>query len=167
MIRAKVTAGIAVVLLVVVAVLAVVGGNPTVTGTPVAAPADPVVVARDGSVAAANTAAVALSSLNSADAEGTADRMEQVATGSLLDELRANRAQRVAQIRRSAVVTTAEVLTAAAGAVDPKAGKATVLVLVKVTTTGPPPPRQLRLVLEMTRTPQGWKAAAVSSPPAG
>jgi Mce-associated membrane protein len=165
--RAKTAAAGAVVVLVAVVVLAITSGTPTVTGTPVAMPVNPVVAARDGSVAAASTAAVALSSLDARDPEGTVDRMEQIATGSLLDELRANRVQRIAQIRQAAVLTTAEVLTAAASAVDPGAGKATVLVLVKVTTTGPPPPRQLRVVLEMTRTPQGWKAAAVSSPPVG
>jgi Mce-associated membrane protein len=167
--KAMVVAAAAVVLLVVVAVLALVGvgTQPTATGTPTAVRTDPVVTARDGAVDSAETAAKVLSSADYADPEGTVDRMEQVATGQLLDQIRASRTESIAQIRQSAALTTGEVIMVAASEVYAVDGKVVVLALVKVTTTGRATPKQVRLRLEMTRTPQGWKASAVSSPPAG
>lgn len=169
MTRAKVIAAGAVVLLVVAVVLAVAGIGPrrTVAGTAVAVVVNPTATARDGAVEGASTAGKALTSADSADPEGTVDRMTQVATGPLLDDLRAHRDHWVSQIRQSGATATGEVLEVAASSLDQIAGTATVLVLVKVTTSADQQTHQQRMILDMSRTPQGWKAAAVSAAPAG
>ncbi|TDQ04894.1 hypothetical protein [Labedaea rhizosphaerae] len=165
--KAMLLAAGAAVLLVVAVVLAVVSPAKTVAGTPIAVVVNPVVAARDGAVAGASTAAPALTTADAADPEGTVDRMTRVATGPLLANLRTQRAHWVSQIRQSGMTATGEVLEVAPSAVDPAAGTATVLVLVEVTTSVDSSPRQQRMILDMSRTPQGWKAAAVSAAPVG
>ena len=170
MTRAKAAAASAAVFLVVAVVLAVAGVGPShaVPGTPVAAGVvNPTATARDGAVAGATTAGQALTSAESNDPAGTVDRMTQVATGPLLENLRSQRAHWVEQIRELRSQVTSEVLATAASAVDPKAGTATVLVLVKTTSTADRQSRQQRMILDMSRTPRGWKAAAVSAAPVG
>jgi Mce-associated membrane protein len=129
--------------------------------------ANPTATARDGAVAGATLAGQVLTSAQAADAEGTVDRMTQVATGPLLENLRSQRDHWVAQIRQSGTQVTGEVLAVATSTIDATAGKATVLVLVKVTNTKERSARQQRIILDMSRTPQGWKAAAVSAAPVG
>ena len=159
---------VAAAILIAVAALAAAWPNPTIAGTPVAAgKANPTATARDGAVAGATTAGLALTSANATDPDGTVDRMTEVATGPLLANLRAERAHFVEQIRQSGTEVTSQVLSAAASSVDANAGRATVLVLVKTTSTRERQTRQQRLILDMSRTPRGWKAAAVSAAPAG
>jgi Mce-associated membrane protein len=167
-----VATAVAVVLLAVVGSLVVAGiGTHALTegrATPLPG-VSPIVVARDGAVEAASTAAIALTSLDSANPDASLDRMQQASTGDLLTELTAQREQRLSSIRASGVTATGSVLAAAASEVNVQLGTAHVLVLMHVTTTrqgAQQTPSQLRMELEMTRTPQGWKASGVSEIPA-
>jgi Mce-associated membrane protein len=135
-------------------------------------PASSIGNARDESLKAAEQAVVVLNTLDYriAAQEGL-DRWESVATGALLEELRAKRAETSSTVSKAKTSTTAKVLAAAASRVAQDGSSADILVSVEVTVTdarGTPTVKQVREKLTMTRTGDGWKVGAISTvEPAG
>lgn len=117
---------------------------------------------RDVVLVDAQRAAVTLNSLDSAAVEPGLDAWEQMSTGGLLDEFRANRAEYAQLVAASQRTTTATVVDAAVAELDLRSGVARVLVGVDVQVSqGGQEPTLVRnrIQLEMTRTEQGWKAS--------
>jgi Mce-associated membrane protein len=117
---------------------------------------------RDVVLVDAQRAAVTLNSLDSAAVEPGLDAWEQMSTGGLLDEFRANRAEYAQLVAASQRTTTATVVDAAVAELDLRSGVARVLVGVdvEVSQAGQEPTLvRNRIQLEMTRTEQGWKAS--------
>lgn len=126
--------------------------------------------AHDGSLASASArdtvlqdAQQATVNLNTLDYRRVQDGLtlwEQSATGSLLDEVRANRATYAQVITDSKTATTAGALDGAVAELDERAGTARVLVGVDVTTahdTGPASCVRRRIQLELRRVGAVWK----------
>lgn len=117
---------------------------------------------RDVVLVDAQRAAVTLNSLDAAAVEPGLDAWEAMATGGLLEEFRANRAEYAALVGQSGRTTSATVTDAAVAELDVRTGVARVLVGVdvQVAQAGQEPALvRHRLQLEMTRTDQGWKAS--------
>lgn len=121
--------------------------------------------ARDAVLVDARQAAINLNTLDHRDVQAGLDLWEQTSTGSVLEEFRANREQYAQFVAESKRTTEATVTDAAVAELDLRAGVARVLVGVdvQVTPEGQEPvlTRQ-RLQLEMTRTPEGWKASSLA-----
>jgi Mce-associated membrane protein len=113
----------------------------------------------------ARQAAININTLDSRNVPAGLDLWEESATGTLLDDYRANRAeyeQALTQARRS---TAATVLDAAVVELDMRAGTARVLAAVDVEVRPDgegPVTNRWRLEMEMTRTDQDWKASRVA-----
>jgi Mce-associated membrane protein len=139
---------------------------------PAADPAAGMGVARDESLRAAEEAVAVLNTLDyhTAAQEGL-NRWESVATGALLEELRAKRAETSSTVSKAKTSTTAKVLAAAVSRLAQDGSSADVLASVEVTQTdarGNPTVKQVREKLTMTRTGDGWKVSAISTvEPAG
>ncbi len=130
-----------------------------------------VAAAREGALGAARQIAVNLQTLDHSTVDTGMDIWMASATGPLLEELTKNRAQYVEQIRKVRTTTSARLVDAALADLDPASGRARVIAAVDVNTSqtlnGTPTPavgKQVRIQLELVRTPDaGWKAAAASA----
>jgi Mce-associated membrane protein len=120
---------------------------------------------RESVLVDARQAAINLNSLDYHNVAAGLDLWEQTSTGTLLDEFRANRAQYEQVVTQARRVTVATVQDAAVAELDVRSGIARVLVGldVEVRPEGQDPvvTRQ-RLQLEMTRTPDGWRASRLA-----
>jgi Mce-associated membrane protein len=128
---------------------------------------------RDEALTAARQIAVNLQSLDYHTVDKGLDTWEASATGPLLDEFRKNRAQYADEIRKLQTSTRARLIDVALSDLDLSAGKARALAAVDVTTTqmvdgaaSLPVTKQVRIQLDLVRTPDGgWKAAAAQPIP--
>lgn len=120
---------------------------------------------RESVLVDARQAAINLNSLDYHNVAAGLDLWEQTSTGTLLDEFRANRAEYEQVVTQARRVTVATVQDAAVAELDVRSGIARVLVGldVEVRPEGQDPvvTRQ-RLQLEMTRTPDGWRASRLA-----
>lgn len=127
-------------------------------------------VARDDALAAARQAVTNLNTLDHRELDEGLDRWEASATGELLAQLRKGREGFEEEVRKAETVTTAEVLSAALTELDDRAGRADVLVAVRITVAAPgekPQAKDSRMLGEVTRTGDGWKLSALGQAPAG
>ena len=117
-------------------------------------------IARDTVLQDAQQAAINLNTLDYRRLQDGLTLWEQSATGSLLDEVRANRATYAQVIADSKTATTAGTLDGAVAELDERAGTARVLVGVDVTAVhdgGQASCVRRRIQLEMRRAGTVWK----------
>ncbi|MFE7132187.1 hypothetical protein ACFVIM_15115 [Streptomyces sp. NPDC057638] len=136
-------------------------------------------IERDEVLAAGEQAVLNLNTLDHRTMRRDLDTWVDSTTGSLRDQLTQGRAQFERQIGRAGTVTSARVLSGAVTELDERAGKASVLVAVRITVTpmkaagaanatqGKPVPKESRLLGELTRTDTGWKLSALGQAPVG
>jgi Mce-associated membrane protein len=138
-------------------------------GTPGAAAGPPVGTARDDSLRIAEEAGITLNTLDYRTAARTLDAWEALATGPLLDELKAKREETMSSATKAKAASSAKVLAAGVSMVAQDATSADVLVAVQVSTTDQKgsTTRLVRDRLTITQTAQGWKISAVTVVDAG
>jgi Mce-associated membrane protein len=120
---------------------------------------------RETALVAARQAAINLNTLDYRNVAPGLDQWEQISTGTLLDEFRANRPEYEQVVAQAKRVTVATVPDAAVAELNVRAGTARALVAVNVEVRPEgqaPVVTRSRLELEMTRTDQGWKASRVA-----
>lgn len=125
----------------------------------------PTALDRDAVVRDAQRATLTLNTLDYRHVQDGLSLWEQLATGSLLNQLRANRDSYARAITDSSTVSTANVLDVAVASLDERAGSAQVLVGVDVTSQidkGDPGCVHRRARLDMVRAGDGWKVAALT-----
>jgi Mce-associated membrane protein len=119
---------------------------------------------RDAVLRDAQSATLTLNTLDYRRVQEGLTLWEQSATGSLLTQLKTNRATYVKAITDSTTTSTAKVLDAAVASLDERSGTAQVFVGVDVTSQsdqGDPSCVHRRARLEMIRTGNVWKAGAL------
>lgn len=117
-------------------------------------------MARDAALRDAQQAAVNLNTLDYRRVQDGLNLWEQSSTGTVLQEVRANRASYARTITDSKTATTARSLDGAVADLNERAGTARVLVGVDVTSQpaqGGPTCLRWRMQLEMLRTDTAWK----------
>jgi Mce-associated membrane protein len=120
---------------------------------------------RDAVLRDAQRAALNLNTLDYRQVQDGLTLWEQSAAGSLLTQLRANRATYVRAITDSTTISTARVLDAAVASLDERSGTAQVLVGMDVTSQseqGDPSCTHRRVRLEMIRAGQVWKVGTLA-----
>ncbi|MEU1124512.1 hypothetical protein ABZ371_13330 [Streptomyces sp. NPDC005899] len=126
--------------------------------------------ARDEALAAGEQAVQNMNTLDHAHLEKGLDSWEDSTTGDLHSQLVGGRAAFVKQIEAAKTVSTAEVLSGAVTELDDRAGRAGVMVALRVTVTAPkgkPAVKESRMLGQLTRTPAGWKLSALGQAPVG
>ncbi|MGK5533102.1 hypothetical protein [Streptomyces sp. URMC 129] len=124
--------------------------------------------ARDDVLAAAKQGVQNLNTLDHADVEDGLDLWLDSTTGDLRDQLEEGREAFAEQVRDAESVTTAEVLSGAVTELDERAGKAGVMVAVRITVELPeeePGTKTSRMLGELTRTSEGWKLSGLDQAP--
>jgi Mce-associated membrane protein len=117
---------------------------------------------RDAALRDAQQAALTLNTLDYRHVQDGLTLWEQSATGSLLNQLRANRDSYARAITDSATVSNGNVIDAAVASLDEHAGTAQVLIGLDVTSQvdrGDPGCVHRRVHLDMARTGHGWKVS--------
>ncbi|MEU9980837.1 hypothetical protein [Streptomyces sp. NPDC050856] len=125
---------------------------------------------RDEVLAAGEQAVQNLNTLDHRDLRRGLDTWQESTTGDLRRQLTEGRAGFERRIRQTRTVTAAEVLSGAVTELDTRAGRAGVMVALRVTVTPPegrPAAKESRLLGELTRTPEGWKLSALGQAPVG
>ncbi|MFF8289778.1 hypothetical protein ACF068_11195 [Streptomyces sp. NPDC016309] len=125
---------------------------------------------RDEVLAAGEQAVQNMNTLDHRDLRRGLDRWQDSATGGLLDQLTQGRPQFERQIQQARTVTSAKVLAGAVTELDARAGRAGVMVALRITVTPPkgkPAAKESRMLGELTRTPEGWKLSALGQAPVG
>ncbi|MFI1014978.1 nuclear transport factor 2 family protein [Streptomyces sp. NPDC020965] len=125
---------------------------------------------RDAALAAGEQAVLNLNTLDHRDIERGLDVWEESATGELRKQLTDGRGQFEKQIRQARTVSSATVLSGAVTELDDRAGRASVMVAVRITVTAPkgePVRKESRMLGELTRTGDGWKLSALGQAPVG
>ncbi|MGW7518096.1 hypothetical protein ACWGJ2_21165 [Streptomyces sp. NPDC054796] len=125
---------------------------------------------RDLVRAAGEQGAQNLNTLDHRDLRRGLDTWEESTTGALREQLREGRSAFEKQVREAKTVTTATVLSGAVTELDERAGKAGVMVALRVTVNAPkaePVDKENRLLAELTRTAHGWKLSGLGQAPFG
>ncbi|QKW06246.1 hypothetical protein HUT18_07355 [Streptomyces sp. NA04227] len=125
---------------------------------------------RDAALAAGEQAVQNLNTLDHRSLARGLDLWEQSTTGELHQQLVDGRGQFESQVKQARTVTTAEVLSGAVTELDERAGRARVLVAVRVTVRAPeaePADKDSRMVGELTRSAGRWKLSALGQAPIG
>ncbi|WP_037841604.1 nuclear transport factor 2 family protein [Streptomyces sp. NRRL WC-3549] len=120
--------------------------------------------ARDEALAAGEQAVQNMNTLDHARLEKGLDSWEDSTTGDLHKQLVDGRDAFVKQIEAAKTVSTAKVLSGAVTELDDRAGKAGVMVALRVTVTAPegePAVKESRMLGQLTRTSEGWKLSAL------
>lgn len=121
-------------------------------------------IVRDAALQDAQQAAINVNTLDHRRVQSGFELWEQSATGAALEEFRTNHDAYVRTVTASKTISTARARDAAVAELDDRAGTALVLVGVDVTYTReqrePSCVRQ-RLLLNMKRTPDGWKVEKI------
>ncbi|MEU5719388.1 hypothetical protein AB0G71_27210 [Streptomyces sp. NPDC020403] len=126
--------------------------------------------ARDEALAAGEQAVQNMNTLDHTRIEKGLDRWEDSTTGDLHSQLVDGRDAFVKQIRAAKTVSTAEVLSGAVTELDDRAGRAGVMVALRVTVRAPegePAVKESRMLGQLTRTAEGWKLSALGQAPVG
>ncbi|MFE6287498.1 nuclear transport factor 2 family protein [Streptomyces sp. NPDC057877] len=125
---------------------------------------------RDRALAAGEQAVQNLNTLDHRDLDRGLDLWESSTTGDLHQQLVGGRAEFATQVKEAKTVTTAKVLSGAVTELDDRAGRARVLVAVRVTVKAPgedSTDKDSRLLGELTRTGDHWKLSALGQAPVG
>lgn len=125
---------------------------------------------RDQVLAAGEQAVQNLNTLDHADLGPGLDLWENSTTGALHDQLVQGRAAFTEQVRQARTVTSARILSGAVTELDDRAGRATVMVAVRITVQvaqEAPTSKDSRLLGELTRTGPGWKLSGLGQAPTG
>lgn len=121
-------------------------------------------IARDNVLQDAQQAAINVNTLDHRRVQSSFELWEQSATGAALQEFTSNREAYVRTVTEARTTSTARVREAAVAELDDPAGTALVLIGADVTYTPeqrePSCVRQ-RLLLDMKRTPDGWKVEKI------
>jgi Mce-associated membrane protein len=126
--------------------------------------------ARDDALAAGEQAVQNMNTLDHRSLEKGLDSWEQSTTGDLHRQLVDGRDAFTKQIAETKTVSTAKVLSGAVTELDQRAGRAGVMVALRVTVTAPkgePAVKESRLLGSLTRTAEGWKLSALGQAPVG
>lgn len=126
--------------------------------------------ARDDALAAGEQAVQNMNTLDHRSLEKGLDSWEQSTTGDLHRQLVDGRDAFAKQIAEAQTLSTAKVLSGAVTELDQRAGRAGVMVALRVTVTAPegePAVKESRLLGSLTRTAGGWKLSALGQAPAG
>ncbi|MEV5277212.1 hypothetical protein [Streptomyces sp. NPDC051994] len=125
---------------------------------------------RDKVLAVGEQAVQNLSTLDHKDVAHGLDLWQASTTGDLHQQLADGRGEFEKQVRQAQTVTTAKVLDGAVTELDDRAGKARVMVSLRITVQAPkqqPAAKDSRMLGELTRTPAGWKLSALGQAPVG
>ena len=125
---------------------------------------------RDEALAAGEQAVQNLNTLDHRDLDRGLDLWESSTTGELHEQLVAGRAEFAEQVKEAKTVTTARVLSGAVTELDDRAGRARVLVALRVTvkaSDGAKTEKDSRMLGELTRTQGRWKLSALGQAPVG
>lgn len=98
------------------------------------------------------------------------DTWQSSTTGDLRSQFAQGRSQFEQQVKQAQTVTTAKILSGAVTELDGRAGRASIMVAVRITVTAPkaaPSTKDSRMVADLTRTAAGWKLSALGQAPAG
>ncbi|MFB7186188.1 nuclear transport factor 2 family protein [Streptomyces sp. NPDC056230] len=126
--------------------------------------------ARDDALAAGEQAVQNMNTLDHRKLAKGLDSWEDSTTGDLHKQLVGGRDAFVKQIEQAKTVSTAQVLSGAVMELDDRAGKAGVMVALRVTVTAPkgkPAVKESRMLGQLTRTSEGWKLSALGQAPVG
>ncbi|MFF8914373.1 hypothetical protein ACF08M_13890 [Streptomyces sp. NPDC015032] len=126
--------------------------------------------ARDDALAAGQQAVQNMNTLDHRKLENGLDSWENSTTGELHKQLVDGRDAFVKQIQQAKTVSTAQVLSGAVTELDNRAGRAGVMVALRVTVTAPkgkPAVKESRMLGQLTRTFEGWKLNALGQAPVG
>ncbi|MFC9388102.1 hypothetical protein [Streptomyces venezuelae] len=127
-------------------------------------------VQRDEALAAGEQAVQNLNTLDHRSVERGLDLWESSTTGDLHKQLVDGRAEFTGQVKTAKTVTTARVLSGAVTELDDRAGRARLLVALRITVTTPDSKssdKDSRMLGELTRTDGGWKLSALGQAPVG
>ncbi|WP_217143672.1 nuclear transport factor 2 family protein [Streptomyces sp. AC627_RSS907] len=127
-------------------------------------------VQRDEALAAGEQAVQNLNTLDHRHLDRGLDLWESSTTGELHDQLVTGRDEFAAQVKTAKTVTTARVLSGAVTELDDRAGRARVLVALRVTVKAPDAEstdKDSRMLGELTRTGDRWKLSALGQAPVG
>ncbi|GGS95592.1 MULTISPECIES: hypothetical protein [Streptomyces] len=125
---------------------------------------------RDDALAAGEQAVQNLNTLDHRSLDRGLDLWESSTTGDLHDQLVAGREEFAGQVKTAKTVTTAKVLSGALTELDDRAGRARVLVALRVTVKAPgdqSTDKDSRMLGELTRTGGHWKLSALGQAPVG
>lgn len=125
---------------------------------------------RDAALAAGEQSVQNLSTLDHRHLDEGLDLWETSTTGDLHDQLVAGRAEFERQVKDAKTVSTAKVLGGAVTELDERAGRARVMVALRVTVRASgqkPTDKNSRMLGELTRSGGDWKLAALSQAPVG
>jgi Mce-associated membrane protein len=125
---------------------------------------------RDEALAAGEQAVQNMNTLDHRDLKRGLDTWEESATGELRKQLTDGRGEFEKQIQQAKTVTSAKVLSGAVTELDDRAGRASVMVALRITVTAPkgkPAQKESRMLGELTHTPDGWKLSALGQAPVG
>ncbi|WP_081239507.1 nuclear transport factor 2 family protein [Streptomyces viridosporus] len=125
---------------------------------------------RDEALAAGEQAVQNLNTLDHRDLKQGLDLWESSTTGELHEQLASGRAEFAEQVKAAKTVTTARVLSGAVTELDDRAGRARVLIALRVTvgaSDGAKTDKDSRMLGELTRTGGRWKLSALGQAPVG
>ncbi|MEU6120360.1 hypothetical protein [Streptomyces sp. NPDC047123] len=125
---------------------------------------------RDAALAAGEQAVQNLNTLDHRGIDRGLDLWESSTTGELHEQLVSGRDKFAAQVKTAKTVTTAKVLSGALTELDDRAGRARVLVALRVTVKAPgdaSTDKDSRMLGELTRTDGDWKLSALGQAPVG
>ncbi|MET9920840.1 nuclear transport factor 2 family protein [Streptomyces sp. NPDC006435] len=126
--------------------------------------------ARDDALAAGEQAVQNMNTLDHRRLEQGLDSWADSTTGDLHRQLVDGRDAFVKQIKEAKTVSTAQILSGAVTELDDRAGRAGVMVALRVTVTAPkgkPAVKESRMIGQLTRTAEGWKLSALGQAPVG
>ncbi|SDC15026.1 nuclear transport factor 2 family protein [Streptomyces prasinopilosus] len=125
---------------------------------------------RDEALAAGEQAVQNLNTLDHRNLDRGLDLWESSTTGELHEQLASGRKEFAEQVKEAKTVTTARVLSGAVAEIDDRAGRARVLVALRVTVRaadGAKTDKDSRMLGELTRTEGRWKLSALGQAPVG
>ncbi|MFF4870891.1 nuclear transport factor 2 family protein [Streptomyces sp. NPDC090109] len=125
---------------------------------------------RDRVLAAGEQAVQNLNTLDHRRVDQGLDLWESSTTGELHQQLVDGRTEFAGQVKAAKTVTTARVLSGAVTELDDRAGRARLLVALRVTVTTPDSKstdKDSRMLGELTRTDGRWKLSALGQAPVG
>ncbi|WP_411070458.1 hypothetical protein [Streptomyces sp. cmx-4-25] len=127
-------------------------------------------VQRDRALAAGEQAVQNLNTLDHRRVDQGLDLWESSTTGELHRQLVDGRKEFAGQVKAAKTVTSARVLSGAVTELDDRAGRARLLVALRVTVTTPDSKstdKDSRMLGELTRTDGRWKLSALGQAPVG
>ncbi|MER6165406.1 hypothetical protein [Streptomyces violaceorubidus] len=125
---------------------------------------------RDAALTAGEQAVQNLNTLDHREVDRGLDLWESSTTGELHEQLADGSKEFAAQVKEAKTVSTARVLSGAVTELDDRAGRARVLVALRVTVEaadGAKSDKDSRMLGELTRTDGRWKLSALGQAPVG